>query len=127
MNREIRISYLWQDGENWIKKTYNLNQIEAGDQFDDMSDCPFLKNYRIIARRQCTGLLDKNGKEIYEGDIIENERLGIHVAEWAADIAGFVFDDKKGGEDWQYILDIGGTEIIGNIYENPELLGIHEN
>lgn len=64
---------------------------------------------------QFSGLLDKNGKEIYEGDVIEFMRAGKKkrvVVEWDEYDAGFRYITQNP-------LD---NEIIGNIYENPELL-----
>jgi uncharacterized phage protein (TIGR01671 family) len=76
---------------------------------------------------QFTGLLDKNGKEIYEGDIIDyagwawyRSKLLI-VVEWSSTLSGFepfVDYNKDLG------IDHPSSEclVIGNIYENPELL-----
>lgn len=80
---------------------------------------------------QSTGLKDKNGKEIFEGDILTN---GIDVMSIKRhDTLGFYIDFKgkidfiadgadleEFEEDAKEIADI--IEIIGNIYENPEKL-----
>jgi len=84
---------------------------------------------------QFTGLLDKNGKEIYEGDIMKgviNEgyrlRIGYKEHEYLIgeikwDYSGFMWELHE--EDKRYIQDlvlVDDQEVIGNIYENPELL-----
>ena len=67
---------------------------------------------------QFTGLHDKNGKEIYEGDIISNESYkGIVVYKNGS----FVLDlGKSCGCVYLFCLD--SLLVIGNIYDNPELL-----
>lgn len=80
---------------------------------------------------QFTGLFDKNGKEIYEGDIIFSQKCDcraiLHKVEYNVDNAMFVakpiqgwdFDFCQIRKDW---IDKYGKEVIGNIYDNPELL-----
>lgn len=75
---------------------------------------------------QYTGLKDKNGKEIYEGDICncrEYECFG--KVEWNNEEAGFYFCVvmEGGGFEEEHLYDyVDELEVIGNIYENPELL-----
>ena len=82
---------------------------------------------------QSTGLKDKNGKEIFEGDIITNGKDVMSIKRH--DTLGFYIDFKgkidfiaDGAdledfeEDAKEIADI--IEIIGNVYENPELLEV---
>lgn len=80
---------------------------------------------------QCTGLKDKNGRLIYEGDIIFNSCLGLrNQLSWDYEAAAFMFKEirnRKGfgctGSMYAILQQYGKyCEIIGNIHENPELL-----
>ena len=78
---------------------------------------------------QFTGLTDKNGVEIYEGDVCVNENGRIAECKYHKPSACFDFISLNDAGDsygyspqmWKYKL-----AIIGNIYENPELLKDNE-
>ena len=91
------------------------------------SDCklliPIEKSELILM--QSTGLIDKNGKEVFVGDIIKCTRGCLHEVYIEKEYGGRYF----GGMPAVYLKDLGEgyawtehEEIIGNIYENPELL-----
>jgi len=113
---------IWGNVELYIHTTNGTDEIEL------------IKDAVIM---QYTGLKDKNGKEIYEGDIIitndypfmdEGKQSYVAIVEWL--FAGFhrtlkcVNKNKRGGSDGiNEPLEEGEYfEVIGNIYENPELL-----
>lgn len=79
----------------------------------------------VFVLNQFTGLYDKNKREIYEGDIVQVTETLIEVFEWVNSEAGFKTKriDSKGRPvlsdplpNWPHY------EVIGNIYETPELL-----
>lgn len=68
-----------------------------------------------------TGELDSTGKEIYEGDILERKGVNVPLAaKWDSRTRSFGLD--KGNNESTFIWFHSPYTIIGNIYENPELL-----
>lgn len=93
---------------------YNLQNGESSEEFSD---------YVLM---QFTGLEDKSGKKIYEGDILGAYDEKPLYVKWSEEHAAFVFVDyfDPFGTTILTTDDISyeAFEIIGNIYENPELL-----
>lgn len=91
-------------------ETYNAD--EAQEEYFDLDDCELMRY---------TGLKDRNGNEIYEGDILSNDeeyyKVVFEIASYRAEIEEYSLD----------LIDVAHCcEVIGNIYENPELLGDDE-
>jgi uncharacterized phage protein (TIGR01671 family) len=83
----------------------------------------------IIESQQFTGLHDKNGKEIYEGDIVQKDGWQYEIR-WSRGGAGFDLATKRDSwpkqeDGYAYhsgLYDTEILEVIGNVYEHPELL-----
>ena len=73
---------------------------------------------------QHTGSKDKNGKDVYDGDMINTKRWGTSVVVYLEGLGKFAGNSEY-VDDGSYLFDLTEPlelEVIGNIYENPELL-----
>ena len=130
--RETEFKGKRKDNDEWI---YG-NLIQWGDNRYSIMPISMhvelaFANYEVIPETigQYTGLKDKNGKKIFEGDIVKTNRDVIAKVLWDNDYLGYFLhvneensiEDFENGEQplYDYFEDI---EVIGNIYDNPELL-----
>lgn len=111
------------------KKTmYNVRQIDfRGGEFRS-SENEWMKFDNVIFM-QSTGMKDKNGAEIYEGDIVKPVSFAswIGVVKYSSENAAYILDDHNNefrGENVYLSQFNEGLEVIGNIYENPELMEV---
>lgn len=113
------------------KKMIVLNNHASSDTLFMTLDGHFFKDgvKQDYIPLQFTGLLDKNGKEIYDGDILfyRGEERNISIrwdesgANWQFDEHG-IYDDGVGRGNWDFKIGIAkDCKIIGNVYEHPHL------
>ena len=99
-----------------------------GEQMHKESFCEYLSGYgcmfhqflKPVAVMQFTGLFDKNGKEIYEGDILFWD--GSCIGAVSFEHCEFIVGSGKSARAMCAIKDASELEIIGDVYSTPELL-----
>lgn len=112
-----------------LQPMYELEEDENGDEIEIQSEKEFMIDQtdldfdKTMVVMQCTGMKDKNSQLIYESDILEDPVHKFKVA-WSG--YSFVISgaSKNDEEKQVYFFPLLAQtfEVIGNIYENPELL-----
>lgn len=137
MSRELKF-------RAWIKDEGEMRYPSSDRYIKFNGDCYYIVRNLANSRKQIfqrenpdnielmqyTGLKDRNGKEIYEGDMPNGIYKGMYI-QWCNQCASFALflnnatcTSCENDIFWNDFLDdINEIEIIGNIYENPELLG----
>ena len=100
---------------------YEFIEVELDKYQHIFTDPEFDKRYVLM---QFTGLEDKNGIEIYEGDIVECFNDGLSEVLFRKGSFGTLTYTSRGIDFYTFNEVYGACEIIGNIYENPELLEV---
>lgn len=98
----------------WSKE-YNEMYDWGGVQYEIYAHLRDIWTDKGFELMQFTGLHDKNGKEIWEGDIVKADYYGIVEVIWKD--GSFILKNKLPLIEYQYYV-----EVIGNIYENRDLL-----
>lgn len=119
----------------WLKEEYRMTDANEITFIDGevylISDVTGFYAYEEFKLMQSTGLKDKNGKEIYDGDIVKfpefNGDIYITPVVWDKSCAcfGLSFSGKYPiSFDYleEFYTELKDIEVVGNIYENPELL-----
>lgn len=116
--REIKFR-AWEKNLKGIIPVHSIDFITG--TINTMSAWRFISEVELM---QFTGLFDKNSKEVYEGDIVMHEEgLNIIVYKNAAFVAEIItsYDGQSNDSYYAHELENACT-VVGNIYENPELL-----
>ena len=112
--------------DSWRKRMSVVDRIyidtEGVRLYDDFGE--YWRDFRDIKLMQSTGLVDKNGKEIFDGDVVKMSKDVYSEPTYYEVVrhygGGYRLESKQHGcELWLRHTD---CEVVGNVYENPELL-----
>ncbi len=117
--REIKFRAWHKDS----KIMFDVNGMSPTAAEEKRNGMNFVYSRGDVVLMQYTGLRDRNGKEIFEGDIAEHNGKLKSVVEYIADDAGFKLINKRMGKmhmDYEYFSRY--VKVVGNIFENSEML-----
>ena len=126
-NREIKFRGMLTKERVWVYGIYDPYRYRIGSYLRELQTEPFWHYVDHETVGQYTGLKDKNGKEIFEGDIVATDfhdkkpyliKYGIH------NYTDVGFYAKDGNYRFPMPDSLKHIIKIGNIYENPELLEV---
>lgn len=137
--REILFRGKWTHNGEWFEGYLVRNYLEEGDAY---IFCPHGAYYRVDPDTvgECAGVPDKNGKRIFEGDIVKTHYANAKNSEFVEVVVfhngRFCAEGNLGGtgRSWANLWDgiqhlpqdkcvyMDGVEVIGNIHDNTELM-----
>lgn len=110
----------------WLKNDKKMIDVDEihwyRDQLDFIGDgITFMRKADEIELMQSTGLFDKNGKEIFEGDIVSIDTDEFDLLFVKYEVGIYCLMDDEGCAEYlsDYYIYVS---VVGNIYENPEIL-----
>lgn len=121
---------VWMKSLKWMCDVTNISFdskfVDICQQGDTERYTEMSVEFDEITLMQSTGLFDRNGKEIFEGDILDY-RGRKALVRWHGSYASFIYrfvdEPHKRKAEWKPLyLAYMKCEIIGNVYENTELL-----
>lgn len=136
-----------KDDGQWVKGTVLFHDVDAATIFNQHPADGSLQGFEVDTSTicQCTGLKDENGNLIWEGDIIlfqrDNDDCPFPNKDTKKRLGKVFYKDfrttfaigigKNGSESlnddlWKYVQNGNRVEVIGNIFDNPELLESEE-
>lgn len=124
MSRQILFRGKRIDNGEWIEGYY----AKSGGCFvlkDNGLTYGGFEMFEVVPETVCqyTGLTDRNGRKIFDGDVIQFEKKKYSVV-WNDRIASFVAKPFEEGRSWP-CMNVGtmkAAEVIGNVFDNPELM-----
>jgi uncharacterized phage protein (TIGR01671 family) len=133
MNRPIKFRAWWKKEKKMLHNVQNFydtlgRKANGNEEEPEQSFYGILTNPQFYVVMQFTGLLDRNGEEVYEGDILHRDNpkhfsMRRYVVVWDDDICGVVFEISGTSGQWINAYESDRYEVIGNIHANPELIG----